>query len=258
MFDLIAYREQTGNRQRFVLTVGDHLLGRSERVELSMPWEPCLSMHHLRLAVAEQHIDAHDTGSNPVFFRGEIQKEFRLRDGDCFVVGETVFQIARYAEADSSTQDRMIEEIAFDAGQLSNIPFSDADKRIEVLTHLPELIQDTHTEEDFFLKIAQLLLAGVPRSDRRGRGLWRFCSERRAGLHHVGHTVLYTEHCAEHVQMENANKFLGVLQVVGPHSAAAARLSFRRTARARVSSRVLSCARTSSRPLGAQHSLVSV
>jgi adenylate cyclase len=165
MFDLIAYREQTGNRQRFVLTEGDHLLGRSERVELSMPWEPSLSMRHLKLLVGEQHIDAHHTGANPVFFRGEPQQEFRLRDGDCFVVGETIFQIARHAEADSSTQDRMIEEIAFDAGQLSNIPFSDADKRIEVLTHLPEIIQDTHTEEDFFLKIAQLLLAGVPRSE---------------------------------------------------------------------------------------------
>lgn len=165
MFDLIAFRDRSGDRQRFVLTEGEHLLGRSDQADLSLPWETWLSQQHVRLSVGQSLVTARGVGSNPVFFCGEPQTEFQISDGDCFVIGETVFQLARHAEADSSTQDRMVEEVAFDAGQLRNIPFGDADKRIEVLTHLPEVIQDTHTEEDFFLRIAQLLLAGIPRSE---------------------------------------------------------------------------------------------
>ena len=165
MFDLIAYRESTGNRQRFTLTAGEHVLGRSAKAGLSVPWEPGLSQTHIHLTVSADHIDVRDAGLNPVFVCGEARSEFQVRDGERFVIGETVFLLARHVEADSSTQDRMIEEIAFDAGQLSNIPFSDADKRIEVLTHLPQVIQDTHTESDFFLRIAQLLLAGILRSE---------------------------------------------------------------------------------------------
>lgn len=165
MFDLIAFRDRGGDRKRFVLSEGEYLLGRSDRVEISVPWEASLSQQHVRLSVAPSLITARGVGANPVFFHGEPQAEFQASDGDYFVVGETVFQLSRHAEADSSTQDRMVEEVAFDAAQLRNIPFSDADKRIEVLTHLPEVIQDTHTEEDFFLRIAQLLLAGISRSE---------------------------------------------------------------------------------------------
>jgi len=165
MFDLIAYREPTGNRQRFTLTEGQYVLGRSTGAGLSFPWEPNLSQAHVHLTVTAEHVEARDTGSNPVFVAGEACSEFQVGDGEKFIIGDTVFLLSRHVEADSSTQGRTIEEIAFDAGQLSNIPFSDADKRIEVLTHLPQVIQNTHTEADFFLRIAQLLLAGILRSE---------------------------------------------------------------------------------------------
>lgn len=165
MFDLTASRERTGDRQRFVLTEGEHLLGRSNGDGLTVTWEPSLSARHVCLAVREEHVDVRGVGSNPVFVRGAAQSEFRLRDGECFVVGETVFQLNGHAQADSSSQDLAVESVSFDAGQLQNIPFSDADKRIEVLTNLPAVIQDTHTEDDFFLRIAQLLLAGILRSE---------------------------------------------------------------------------------------------
>lgn len=168
MFDLIVSGPDRRQRIRLPLN-GDGTLtvGRMDAADIPVAWEPMLSRQHVELTVSDDQVIGRKLGTapNPVFVSGIAVSDFTLDDGGAFVVGETEFRLVASSADDSNQQNRLLEEIRFDAGQLQQIPFSDADKRIEVLTHLPSVIWGTRTEEDFFLRVAQLLLAGIPRAE---------------------------------------------------------------------------------------------
>jgi adenylate cyclase len=168
MFDLIVSGPDRRQRLRLPLNGEKTLLvGRLEDADVAIAWEPMLSRKHVELTITDDQVSGRklSDAANPVFVSGIVVSDFTLHDGDAFVIGATEFRLAASQADDSSQQDRLLEEIRFDAGQLRQIPFSDADKRIEVLTHLPKVIWGTRTDEDFFLRVAQLLLAGIPRAE---------------------------------------------------------------------------------------------
>lgn len=168
MFDLIVSGPDRRQRLRLPLDGEKTLLvGRLENADVAVAWEPMLSRRHVELTITDDQVSGRTLAdaANPVFVSGIVVSDFTLHDGDAFVVGTTEFRLAASQADDSSQQDRLLEEIRFDAGQLRQIPFSDADKRIEVLTHLPKVIWGTRTDADFFLRVAQLLLAGIPRAE---------------------------------------------------------------------------------------------
>jgi len=168
MFDLIVLGPDRRQRIRLPLTSEKTFtVGRADDVDVPVAWEPMLSRQHLELTITGEQVSGRKMAeaANPVFVSGIASTEFTLHDGEAFVVGATEFRLAASQADDSSQLDRLLEEIRFDAGQLQQIPFSDADKRIEVLTHLPSVIWGTRTDEDFFLRVAQLLLAGIPRAE---------------------------------------------------------------------------------------------
>ena len=168
MFDLIVLGPDRRQRIRLPLTSEKTLtVGRADDVDVPVAWEPMLSRRHLELTITDEQVSGRKIveSANPVFVSGIASSEFTLHGGEAFVVGATEFRLAASQADDSSQLDRLLEEIRFDAGQLQQIPFSDADKRIEVLTHLPSVIWGTRTDEDFFLRVAQLLLAGIPRAE---------------------------------------------------------------------------------------------
>ncbi|MBI1313379.1 adenylate/guanylate cyclase domain-containing protein [bacterium] len=144
-----------------------NLVGRTVSDGLRIGWEPALSREHVRVEIVDQspRVTRLPRASNPVFFRGEPRDEFDLLPGDSFVIGATQFRLVKHAEADSSQPNRVIEEVRFESSQLRNIRFSDADKRIEVLTHLPGVIQLTRTDDEFFQTVVDLLLAGIPSAE---------------------------------------------------------------------------------------------
>ena len=168
MFDLIVSGPDRRQRIRLPLA-GEKTLtvGRMSDSDVPCVWEPMLSRRHIELTIADGQVAGRKLAeaANPVFVSGIACRDFTLNDGDAFVVGATEFRLAASHADDSSQLDRLLEEIRFDAGQLQHIPFSDADKRIEVLTHIPSVIWGTRTDEDFFLRVVQLLLAGIPRAE---------------------------------------------------------------------------------------------
>jgi adenylate cyclase len=141
-------------------------VGRSSDCDLTVDWEGNLSREQFSIQTRESsaHVLVNPDAKNSVFFQGAEQEKFELEIGQHFVVGSTSFRLEEHGSDDSSPRRRMVEEVTFDANQLQNVPFRDADKRIEVLTHLPEVISGTRTDDDFFLRIAQLLLAGIPQA----------------------------------------------------------------------------------------------
>ena len=167
MFDLMVIGEASGQRLHHSLTVGSPCrVGRSADCDVTIEWEASLSREQFSVQSREHDVQVlvNPGAKNGVFFQGSQQEKFTLEVGQHFVVGSTTFRLEEQSSSDSPQPRRMVEEVTFDAQQLQNVPFRDADKRIEVLNHLPEVISGTRTDEDFFLRIAQLLLAGIPRA----------------------------------------------------------------------------------------------
>lgn len=168
MFDLIVSGPDPRQRIRYRLRQGRTLLvGRDADADVLVAWEPMLSRRHLELIPSESQVGGriHVDALNPVFVSGIEVQDFDLADGESFVVGSTVFRVTASQADDSSQQDRVVEEIQFEVGQLQQVPFSDADKRIEVLTHLPSVIGGTGSDEELFQQVTRLLLAGIPRAE---------------------------------------------------------------------------------------------
>ncbi len=167
MFELVVIDVAGKQASRHELPAGRSMLGREQPADVVVSCEPFLSRCHVALTLRSQSVlvTKLNEARNAVYFHGVIATEFEVHDGEHFVIGETQFRIERHATTDESPHSRAFEEMTFDARQLRNIPFSDAEKRIEVLTHLPRVILGARTHEDFLLRVVQLLLAGVPRAE---------------------------------------------------------------------------------------------
>lgn len=164
-FDLIVTGPDDGQAVRRKLGSGDRILiGRTSSAGLCIDWEPALSREHVRVSVGDRMatVSRLPSASNPIFYQGQARDDFELAAGESFAVGLTRFRLVEHAEGDSSQASRIVEEVRFESSQLRNIRFSDADKRIEVLTHLPSVIQRTRTDDEFLQTVVDLLLAGIP------------------------------------------------------------------------------------------------
>jgi len=167
MFELVIVGSNGEEEARHALRSSRCTLGRAAPADIVVPAEVMLSKTHVSI---ENHgdfitINKMADARNPVFFEGRDQTQFEMQDGGHFVIGETTFRIVRSGTIEEGTAEHMLEEMTFDPRALRSIPFSDAEKRIEVLTHLPRVILGTRTNEDFQLRVVQLLLAGIPRAE---------------------------------------------------------------------------------------------
>jgi adenylate cyclase len=102
--------------------------------------------------------------TNPVLFREQEADEFTLKPGEWFQIGDTVFtlidQAARPADAEPGGAD--IAEMTYSRQELQAIRFPDADRRIDALAALPELIRLSPSDAQLEEQVAQVLLTGIP------------------------------------------------------------------------------------------------
>lgn len=168
MFELIAEGPLPGQRWRTGLRSGNvYTIGRSVTADLAVPWDPHVSRSHVRLALISNgaELTACESAANPVFIDGEPFRHCNVPPGGCFVIGSTTFQL-EVAQATAPTPgNRTVEEVTFSRQDLQRVRFRDADKRIEVLTQLPEVIGGSRTESDLYHRLTNLVLAGVPRAE---------------------------------------------------------------------------------------------
>ncbi len=168
MFELIAEGSEPRQRFRFVLAPSETFrLGRSAAADLVIPWEPQLSRVHLELTPDGTHVvlSQLDAARNPVFVGGEPTTSCRLVSGDRFVIGRTVFQVAELTVSDESPADELLEEVTFAPGQLRQVRFEDADRRIDVLSKLPEVIWGAGSLSERDSRLVSLMLAGIRTAD---------------------------------------------------------------------------------------------
>jgi adenylate cyclase len=163
LFQLIAEGPEQ-QRWKIALTPGQpYELGRDPEADLPVPWDRHISRRHARVTLTTDHvvIEKLATAGNPIFFAGSAVDTCEVRTLQNFVVGSTCFQVVDTQVEFSSPETQPVEEVTFDRQELRKVRFRDADKRIEVLSHLPEVIWGARTDTEFHHQLLNLVLAGV-------------------------------------------------------------------------------------------------
>lgn len=164
MWQLVAHGPNPSQRLRQALELGKTLrLGRSPDVDLPIPWEPVLSRDHLTITPGKSSLRLvrRPSSANPVFINGQPVDDATLTAGDTFVVGETTFHIGQADVNPPTPADHLVEEVIFSRQDLRRIQYRDADKRMDVLSALPELIDGALNEAALCSRLSHLLLTGI-------------------------------------------------------------------------------------------------
>jgi adenylate cyclase len=171
LYALIANGPNSTQRWQVQLRADtEYVIGRSPDADLSVDWDAHISRRHAMLRAGKDGAEIRrlPPASNPLFFGGREVDECHVRPGEHFVLGGTSFQLVddRLALSPSASPgSQPLEEVTFDRHQLERVRFHDADRRIDVLSHLPEVIWGARTESELHLRLVNLILTGVPHAE---------------------------------------------------------------------------------------------
>lgn len=168
MLELLIYGAHSRDASRIGLEPGQELvLGRASTADISVPWDDRISRRHARLQVQSKqvHVSKIEEAENEIFLSGSGQTEFQLEPGNSFVIGSTTFQLVDSVSSFTSPRESPLEEVTFKPHELLKVKYRDADQRIDVLAHLPELILDARNDADLFHRLVTMLLSGVKHAD---------------------------------------------------------------------------------------------
>ena len=94
MLELIAIGFSADQRASIRLEPGHPLrIGRGEQMEMTIPWDPHLSRHHLTLVSQDDdtvRLTAEGSAANPVFAAGQPVTDTSLAAGDFFVIDQHI------------------------------------------------------------------------------------------------------------------------------------------------------------------------
>jgi adenylate cyclase len=163
MAELIAHGSTFENRWRRRLAAdGEMMLGRNCD-GFTVPWDNQISRQHATLRVDGQrlHVRKIPAAGNPIFFRGAQTQAFAMDHGDHFVIGETTFNFTVNQALATVDVPNPIQQKTFSSQFLKQVRYRDADRRMNVLTRLPDVIASAANEEDLLAKMVNTLLAGI-------------------------------------------------------------------------------------------------
>ncbi|QDV50567.1 Adenylate cyclase 2 [Gimesia fumaroli] len=164
----MIYGADPKNSCKVSLEPGQELeLGRSQDTPVSVPWDDRISRKHALLTVQQKQVfvKRFPSAGNRIFVAGMEQDEFLLNPGSAFVIGTTTFQLMDSVSSFASPRESPLEEVTFKPNELLKVRYRDADQRIDVLAHLPDLIMDARNEADLYHRLVTMLLSGVKHAD---------------------------------------------------------------------------------------------
>lgn len=167
MAELIAEGERPELRWQKKLSPGISAVIGKEPSEWSVPWEPWISHRHVELTLERDRVNVKRLPSarNPVFFQGREADQFQMKNGDCFVIGKTVFTLRIEQEPSSARGRKLAQAYSIGVDQLHGIPFRDAPHRIDVLGRLSNVISGVTDRTELYVQTVNLLLEGIRRAD---------------------------------------------------------------------------------------------
>jgi adenylate cyclase len=142
------------------------LLGRNAE-PWAVPWDEQISRRHAELCWRDGVLQVRrlPTARNPIFVRGQTRDAFELKPGECFVSGATTFTVTNDQASVLAHLPPPVAEQAYRAQDLQQVPFRDADRRLEILNRLPEVISGAGSDTELFIGLGNMLLAGIPQAD---------------------------------------------------------------------------------------------
>jgi len=166
MPDLIAQGPMPEQRWRRKLRPGVRQMIGREADGWSTPWDDRISRRHVEVVCqdGQLHVETLESAKNPVFFRGQRAARFSLQPGEHFVIGETTFSFVDQRVNVSLDLPRPTGERTFSVDELRRKPFRETDKRIDVLSRLPDIISGSGTDQELFVRLVNLLLSGIDRA----------------------------------------------------------------------------------------------
>lgn len=165
---LIAHGLEPRQRLKQSLESGRcYIVGRDAGTDLPIPWDGHISRRHIRLQVEADGVEIErlPEARNPLFFDGNSVDRIRAVGGEHFVIGTTTFQILGTRNVQSSPSETPVEEVTFERHELHKVRIRDADKRIDVLARLGEVIRGSRVESDLYHHLTSLVLSGVPHAE---------------------------------------------------------------------------------------------
>lgn len=168
MLQLVAEGPEQLQRWKASLEPGNsYELGRDPATDLPVPWDLQISRRHISLRALANRVDIAKRADavNGVYFDGQAVEHCTVATGQHFVLGSTKFYLLEADPSQPATDDQPVEEVAFDREELQKVRFRDADKRIDVLANLPQVIDGSRTDSELYLRLVNLLLAGVANAE---------------------------------------------------------------------------------------------
>ncbi len=169
MPDLIAQGSEPRDRWRRPLIAHAPVVIGRHCGQWDVPWDILVSRCHAELTWNgnELIVTRLQTAHNPIFFRGEQRDRCQLRPGEHFVIGSTTFSLVDQ-KIDILREDHLAaanEEAYTSAYLKQDVHYRDADRRIEVLSRLPELIEGATDDQELLVRLVSFLLAGIVHAD---------------------------------------------------------------------------------------------
>jgi adenylate cyclase len=165
--DLIAQGRDPQQRWRRSLPPGTWLvLGRSAGT-WAVPWDDHISRKHAEMAWRDGRLSVRqiETARNPIEYKGEELKAFDLRPGEKFAIGHTSFTLVDESVVVKADLPQPAQQRIFSSQELRDVPFRNAEVRIDVLGGLPDVISGAASDAELCGKLVNMLLAGIPRAD---------------------------------------------------------------------------------------------
>lgn len=163
MADLIAQGPDHRHRWRRRLPDGVPIwLGR-DCGDWSLTWDPCISRRHAKLELRGEklYVEAHPDASNPIFYAGQAMVQFEVPERQHFVIGDTTFSLVSHRAEVSLVERYPTSQQTFTTDYLRHISFRHAQKQIQALTRLPEIVAGANTDEELHARLIHLLLTGI-------------------------------------------------------------------------------------------------
>lgn len=166
MADLIAQGLDNQSRWRRTLVADRPIVVGRDSPGWATPWDARVSRLHVELLWAGDRLRVRQLPEtrNPVFFKGRPASDFEMRAGDHFVIGETTFTLTDERVEVSVDLPQPVQQQTYSAQYLQRIQFRRADAQIEVLSRLPEVILGSTSDAELYVRVVNLMMAGVPRA----------------------------------------------------------------------------------------------
>jgi adenylate cyclase len=166
MADLIAQGHKPSDYWRRPLPLDQPLILGRDVGGWDVAWEPFLSRRHAQLLWVDGRLEVEQlpTARNPIFVQGQEAGHSRLKPGDRFVIGATTFTVSDSPSRTAADSPALVEATV-SGPELQRRQFRDAPHRLDVLSRLPEVISGAADDTELFLRLANMLLAGITRAD---------------------------------------------------------------------------------------------